>query len=252
MIKEIIKNRKGEKIVTLVEESEENKGLGFIMHGMGYNKNEPCVATVAESFRENGYTVARFDTTHTFGESNGKFENATFTNYYEDLEDVINWGSKNKWYKEPFVMAGQSIGGLCTMLFAEEHPSKVKAIAPISTIISCNLALEAYPIDVLKKWEEDGIYEWENEGEIKKMKWACAENGLKYNVLENISSLTMPVLIIVGENDKVTPVNHQKILYQMIPGKKDLKIIKGASHMFKEKAHLDEIRDLLDKWIKTL
>jgi hypothetical protein len=32
-----------------------------------------------------------FDTTHSFGESGGNYEDATTTQYYQDLEDVISW-----------------------------------------------------------------------------------------------------------------------------------------------------------------
>ena len=41
-----------------------------------------------------------------------------------------------KWYGEPFVLVGHSLGGISTALFAENYPDKVKALAPISTVVS--------------------------------------------------------------------------------------------------------------------
>jgi alpha/beta superfamily hydrolase len=103
MPKEIIKNRKGQKLAVSIEEASNQKGLVFIMHGLGGFKEQPHIETFARVFRDNDYTVVRFDTTNTFGESEGNYENATVTNYYEDLEDVINWARGGRGIKNRFV-----------------------------------------------------------------------------------------------------------------------------------------------------
>jgi pimeloyl-ACP methyl ester carboxylesterase len=61
----------------------------------------------------------------------------------------------------------------------------------------------------------------------------------------------MPVLLIVGENDTSTPPPHQKILYKKLPGKKELHIIEGASHTFRDETQLNEIKEILNNWIKS-
>ncbi len=60
----------------------------------------------------------------------------------------------------------------------------------------------------------------------------------------------MPVLLIVGEYDESTPPEHQKILFDALLGPKEMHIIKDAPHTFREPKHLEEIRQLFDKWIK--
>jgi len=246
MVETTINNRKGKKIITLIEERKNNKGLAFIMHGIGSNKDEPLLSTVSETFKQNNYTTLRFDTTNAWGNENGIFEESTLTNYYEDLEDVIKWSKNQPWYKEPFIIVGHSIGGLCMILFAEKYPEKVKAISLISTMISGKLTLETYPQELLERWEEKGMYEY---GEGKKLKWNCVEDIKKYDALKNINNLKMPTLMIVGEKDPEAPIKHQKILYGRIPGKKDLKIIPGASHLFE--SQLTEIKTLFDNWINS-
>src|SRR5260221_6400320 len=99
MDKVFIKNRKGQKIAVIVEQPNgQTKGLAFVMHGLGGFKEQPHIQVMAEAFLDNGYRVVRFDATNSFGESEGKYEDATTTNYYEDLEDVINWSKKQSWY----------------------------------------------------------------------------------------------------------------------------------------------------------
>src|SRR3989344_1988273 len=114
MHKHFIKNRKGQKLSVLVEGEEKHGLVAVVMHGLGGWKEQPHIQTFADAFLKNGFTVVRFDTTNTFGESDGKYEDATITSYYEDLEDVISWAGGEPWYLEPFWLAGHSLGGICT------------------------------------------------------------------------------------------------------------------------------------------
>ena len=161
-----IKNRKGQKIVVLLEKSENQKGLAFVMHGLGGFKEQPHIMTFADAFKENGFTVVRFDTTNSIGESDGKYEDATTTNYYEDLEDVIAWSKSQEWYLEPFWLCGHSLGGISVALFAEKFPIKVESVIPVSAVVSGKLSLEKN-----RQVQPEKIKEWERTG------WKIAESN---------------------------------------------------------------------------
>jgi pimeloyl-ACP methyl ester carboxylesterase len=257
MEKTFIENRKGEKISVLVGRKDNQKGLVFVMHGLGGFKEQEHIETIASAFQEKGFTVVRFDTTNSFGESDGKYEDATITNYYEDLEDVIKWAGGEKWYQEPFVLAGHSLGGVCTCLYSEKYPEKILALAPISTVVSGRLSVEAgkrNDADGLKKWEDTGWREDESfskPGVLKRLPWSHMVDRLKYDLIPNVAKLNMPVLLIVGENDKSTPKDHQVILFKALPGPKEIHIIKNAPHTFRSKEHLAEVRNILGTWIDT-
>ena len=75
---------------------------------------------------------------------------------------------------------------------------------------------------------------------------------LKYDLLPEVNKLVMPVLLIVGENDDSTPPAHQKILYDALPGQKEVHIIKGAPHTFRDPTHLAEIKHIFNQWIEKL
>lgn len=250
-----IKNRNNKKIVVIADISENQKGLAFVTHGLGGFKEQPHIITFAEAFKEKDYTVIRFDTTNTFGESDGLYEYATATNYYEDLEDVIKWAKKQVWYQEPFCLCGHSLGGLSIGLYAENHPNEVKALVPISTVVSGKLSLQTPRYkgnDILEKWEKTGWNIKESNGKIKKLPWSHIEDRIKYDLLDKVDRLKMPVLLIVGEQDDSTPPEHQKIFYEKLSGLKELHIIKNAPHTLKDKSHLKEIKEILLKWISKL
>jgi len=257
-MKQFIKNRKNQKLVLLVDVSPNQKGLAFVMHGLGGFKEQAHIKAFADAFKEEGLTVVSFDTTNTLGsgESEGKYEDATTTNYYEDLEDVIKWVKNKSWYQEPFWLAGHSLGGISIVLFAEKYPQKVKALAPISTVVSGKISFDSPKYrgnDILKKWKETAwrIEESKSQpGIIKKLKWSHMEDRLKYDVLPDAQKLKMPVLLIVGDQDDSTPPEHQKMLFGRLPGKKEIHIIKGAPHTFYEENHLSEIKRIFKKWIE--
>ena len=259
--KVFIQNRKTQKIAVVVEvpaqifdsQKFQSGKLAFVMHGLSGFKEQPHLQTIAAAFLERGYTVVRFDTTNTFGESEGDYENATVTNYYEDLEDVIAWSKGQPWYQEPFVLSGHSLGGICVGLYAEKYPEKVKALAPISTVVSGELTLKnSYKQGINEEWRRTG---WKEEqsiskpGVVKRLPWSHMEDRLQYDLLKNVQNLTMPVLLVVGEKDESTPVEHQKILYDALPGTKELNIIPGALHTFREAAHLAELKQIIQQWL---
>lgn len=249
----LINNRNNQKIAVLVQKAKENKGLTFVMHGLGGFKEQAHIKTFADAFLESGFNVVRFDTTNSFGESEGNYEDATTTNYYEDLEDVINWAKSQDFYSEPFFLVGHSLGGISVGMYAENFPREVKGVAPISTVVSGKLSFEAHGSEELKNWKSAGIRIKESSskpGLIKKLKWTHMEDRLKHDLLLKVNNLTMPVLLIVGENDPTTPPKHQKILYDAIPGKKEFHVIKDAPHTFREETHLTEIKNIFLEWIE--
>ena len=258
MEKIFIESRTGAKIAVIFEKAKKQKGLAFVMPGQGGFKEQPHMETFAAAFRENDYAVIRFDPRNSIGESEGKMEDATITSYYDDLEDVVRWAKTQSWYRGPFVLAGHSLGGICAALYAERHPGEVKALAPISTVVSGKLSYEAHMAHEPKEiedWKRTGWQVRESQsrpGVIKRLKWANMEDRLKYDLLEKVENLTMPVLMIVGEKDVGTPPEHQKILYDKLPGKKEMHVIKGAEHTFREKEHLNEIKEIFNCWIKSL
>lgn len=177
-----IKNRKHQTVVVVVEKQKAQKGLAFVAHGLSGNKEQPHIASFAQAFKNEGFTVVRFDTTNTFGESDGRYEDATTTNYSEDLEDVIDWAKTQDWYEEPFYLAGHSLGGISIILYAQRHPGAVKGLAPISTVVSGKLSAEAHGKEYIESWKRTGWKEEESvtvPGRIKRLKWTHMVDRLK-------------------------------------------------------------------------
>ncbi len=241
----------------ILEENENPIGLAFVMHGLGDSKDSKHIKTFSDCFKNNGYTVIRFDATNTGvenadNESEGVFEDSNISTFFEDLEDVIAWAKKQNFYIEPFILCGHSLGAISSAFYAENHPSEVKALAPISTVINVNLSKETFTKEELEHWEKTGwlIEDWD--GLEVKIKWSYLQEKEKYDLLKKADKLMMPVFMMVGQLDDCTLPRHQQILFEELPGSKCLYMIPGAPHTFRDQGHLDEAYKLLDNWIKTL
>jgi len=144
--------------------------------------------------------------------------------------------------------------------YAEEHPAEVKAVFPFAPIVSGRLSFEAterFEPGKLRKWEETGWTERMSRskpGTVLHLPWAHMEGRLKHDLETKATSLTMPVLLVVGEHDGPCPPEHQKLLFDMIPPdtEKELYIVSRAPHVFVEPEHLDQLRNIFDKWLKQL
>ncbi len=255
-----IKNRKGLKIVGDLLIPNNPKGLSFTLHGLGGFKDQLHIQALVKALTENNYIVVNFDATNSIGESEGKYENATMQNHYEDLVDVINWANTQEWYKEPFIIAGHSLGGFAVAKYAEEFPNEVKAVFPYAAVYSGKDSFEAsekFKPEEIKDWEETG---WTHRtstskpGTKMKLPWSHMEERLTHDLKLKTNKLTMPILFVVGENDTSCPPYQQQAFCDLLPKetKKEIHIIAGAPHTFKETGHLNQLENIFSNWLKKI
>lgn len=248
-----IDNRKGEYMTVVVEQGEQARGLVFIAHGLAGHRDQSHLAATAEAFLEKGFVVIRYDATKSVGQAGGKFEDASATSFYEDLEDIISWASKQAFFQETFVLVGHSLGGMACGLFAEKFPKKVKALLLLAPVVSGRLSFASPRYkDKLKAWKEAGYLEMRSDSdEPRRLQWAHVEDRLNYDLTTEAGRLTMPKLVVVGSEDHSTPLEHQEVLYRALPESKRLEVIAGAGHNFDGEENLARLREVVGGWIRV-
>lgn len=55
-----------------------------------------------------------------------------------------------------------------------------------------------------------------------------------------------------GDQDQTTPLAHQQILFEKLPGQKELHVINGSAHTFREVEHLKKLKEIFNQWIKKI
>jgi fermentation-respiration switch protein FrsA (DUF1100 family) len=87
---------------------------------------------------------------------------------------------------------------------------------------------------------------------MKRLPWSHMEDRLKYDLMPEVEKLTMPVLLIVGSLDDLTPPEHQQILFDKLSGPKELHIIPDAPHTFRAPEHLEQVKQFFISWLKEI
>lgn len=149
------------------------------------------------------------------------------------------------------IIFGLSMGGAVVMQFALDHPERVAGLGLIGTTAH-GLGPMVRADNVLSRIKEIGtaaaskevithsfsrhtdsaIVEWAQREVIKTPRHVAEPAILSldgFDVREEIGNLSVPTLIIVGEEDEITPVASSKFLHNAIPGS-ELHIIPKAAH----------------------
>lgn len=258
MQKLTLQNRKGLKIVGELETpNQEPKGTCIVQHGYSGFKEQPHVIAMKNAFLEQGFVTFNFDTTNSFGESDGKLEDSRIGLHADDLEDVVTWAKEQDWFVEPLALTGTSMGGYSVLSYAENHPGDVSYCVPVAPVVSGKLIHESNQEkdpDGYKKWQETGWLEKESSsksGVIKRSPWDLMVEYMNHDLLPQADKLTMPILLIGGSEDTSIPIKHLEILFDAIPeGNKTFEILEGLPHTPRKQEQLELLKSTIANWLE--
>ena len=249
-----IKNRRGQKIVGVVEVVENAKGVVIVMHGSGGFQEQPHLELISDLYQAEGYAVVRFDGTSSLGESEGEMIDFRVTTYLHDLEDLVDWVKKQEWFMGGLHFAGHSIGGLCANIYAQNHPRAVASVVSLSSTLSGAIYRKQTSHN-LDAWKACGYRESTSKskpGHIKRYAWELIEDLDKYDVLEGASKMTMPVLVVVGDEDRGVSPEDQERFCERIAGPSVFYKFKKTDHNYQNEGSLEQLFKVLHDWVSCL
>lgn len=223
-----LSNRKGHTlrgIVTLPGEKG-NYMTVVNLHGFGGSKSgyKSIHVAMARELAESGIACARFDF-YGNAESDGEFEEMTFTGLLEDTEDICDWVRTQDWADpDGLILSGQSLGGFTAASAAPQ-------VSPRALILMCPGAGMWYGCrERSRQLEEKGIAY----GDVEGLKFSHAFNYdlAGYQPFEDAKGYTGRVLMLLGTEDKlVTDEICEKYLENYSPDSRFVHI-EGADHNF--------------------
>ena len=194
------------------------------------------------------------------GISPDRFEDNTTESYLADIYEIV------KQYEKP-VLAGHSMGGALSQLFALKHPEMISGIILIGT----GAKLRVIPVifDMLdNNFEEyvDAIGNFmffeetsaelieASKIEIRKCKPSIISRDFAacdvFNIMDVLSDILLPSLILVGKQDLMTPAKYSNYLHEKLPNS-TLHVIDNAGHS----VMLEQPRKFnsyIKEWMSTL
>lgn len=203
----------------------------ILCHGMESSKESEKIVRLARQLSERGILALRFDFAGS-GESEGKFEDVTFSGEADDLRAAYEIVAKYPLKK--IGLFGSSMGGTVALLFTAQE----KNIAALVT-----LAAPVHPERFTERFlTPEEAREWRERGYIihhgRRLNVSLLEDGAKLAVAEAARKISCPALVIHGDRDDTVPVEEGRELYAALGGPKKLRILEGANHRLTEPAEL--------------
>jgi pimeloyl-ACP methyl ester carboxylesterase len=194
------------------------------------------------------------------GKSSDRAEDDSVHSYLGDIHDVVSKFDKP-------ILGGHSMGGALTQLYALAHPEILSGIILVGT--GAKLRVTPIIFDLLEN-NFDGYVEavgsfmfHENTSnevieaskhEVRK----CPANIIgrdfelcdNFDIMGKVSQIELPTLILVGEEDVMTPIKYSTYLHEKIKGSV-MHVIRTAGHsvMLEQFGRFNEY---IADWVKSL
>ena len=244
----------GRKIAGLLTAPAESKSRAVILlHCFTCTKHHRILRTLSEAIIAKGIAVLRFDFGGN-GESEGKLEDETYTRMIGEVGSAIDFMTSRGYTQ--LSLAGHSMGAMMSVLSAYElKETKAKSIISVVFIAGSSQAArvrDVFPAEIIRKAETEGSAQAFVYGREIILKKEFLMNVEQYNLGLAVAMLKRPILIVHGDEDELIPVFHARQLYNWAGKPKELKIIHGADHLFRDSKLLEKMTMEVAEWLDKL
>lgn len=255
VVKTKILSSKGKLSAVIHYPKNETGKLAILCSGYLDSKDYKHLTGLAEALNAQGYAVVRFDATGIW-ESEGDISEYTTTQYLEDIKHVLDFMLKESNYGH-ILLGGHSRGGQVAILYAARDP-RISAV--LSIMPSSKRTATASPFSKIgthhKDWKETGfrveyrnLPDEETEKKMFRVPYSHAIDKDKYDVVEDVKKVTVPILFIAGELDDRCPPDIVKEIFDNANEPKSLAVLSGIGHDYR---HNDSEVKFVNKEIMRL
>ncbi len=173
------------------------------------------------------------------GKTADRMEKDVTQSYLSDIDTII------RRYDQP-ILAGHSMGGMLTQLYALSQPELIRGIVLVGT--GARLKVMPAIFEMIEN-DFDGYIDAAGEFmfhkgasqelvaaskiEMRKCKPEIISRDFAacdiFDIMDDVSKITIPTLIMVGKDDMMTPVKYSEYLHKEIQNS-SLEIIENAGH----------------------
>jgi len=241
------KHNKPMLIDVFYRQTKQPKPVVIFCHGYKGFKDWGAWNLMAESFANAGFFFVKFNFSHNGGTVEQPidfpdleaFGNNNYTKELDDLECVIDWISNSDDFSNEISLTKISLighsraGGIVTIKAAEDtRVSKVITLAGV-----CDYKKRTATTGGLEQWKKEGVKYVLNGRTQQQMPHYYQfyedfeSNETRLTIKRAVENLSIPMLIIHGDNDTSVFIKEAENLHQWNP-KSRLEIIENANHVF--------------------
>ena len=246
---------------------------GTVVFVGGLSSHALMYAGFLDALSRRGHAVVALDL-RGHGRSSGERGDFTIESVIEDLAAAA--GYARQLFGGPVTVLGSSLGGFFALVGANavegfdagishgvllpELPitAKDRRLAPLARLLARAAPRLRLSTRLLTDW--GGVAESpELRAAIQAdplMAWRyttrAIASGSSYRPARPLTDLRVPHLLIVGEHDRMTPLEYARQVYARMSGPKELAVVHGAGHMGGLVEHRDEMLALVDDFLRRV
>ncbi|TVS08918.1 MAG: OsmC family protein [Gammaproteobacteria bacterium] len=202
------------------------KATALFAHCFTCGRNIRAARDITRALAAAGFAVLRFDFTG-LGDSEGEFEDTTFSSNLDDLEDAATWLGET--LAAPQLLVGHSLGGTAALAVAERLDS-VRAVA--------TLAAPAQPEHVLKNFgddlariEEEGSAEVDLGGRPFRVRRDFIDDARSHDLSARLRKLRRALLVMHAPGDRVVAIDQAETIFTSALHPKSFVSLDEADHL---------------------
>jgi len=240
------KNDDGEKLAGTLHLSE-SPVVGCVIFGHCFtcSRHTTVLRETARKLTDRGIAALRFDFSGN-GRSEGDFINTAYTRHVSEIASARQFLATKGLAR--FGLAGHSMGAAVSIL-AALRMTDVVGVSAFSGRLGGLDPKAMFTDEQLSALRETGRLRFQSRGRELALSSAFFEDAAQYDILEAVSTLDAPLLVIHGDKDEIIPVWHARAAKERNP-RVTLEIVHGADHMFSDAALREKAADLAADWFR--
>jgi pimeloyl-ACP methyl ester carboxylesterase len=223
--------------------------LALLCHGFLSGKNSTTNKTLTRLLNERGIATFRFDFFGQ-GDSDGPFEALTTTLAVHQAHAALNLVTAKGYGRIGLV--GSSFGGLVAILTTAQRGDIVCLALKCPVVDFAEELRLTFGPEELARWQATNTIQNIMGGPDRvRLQYDFYEDCLKQIAYTPAEHITVPTLIVQGEQDECVPLHQSKRLYDALRGPKKLDLLPNADHQFTRGEDFHQMTSSISHWLIT-
>ena len=221
----------------------EPEAFALFAHCFTCSKNIKAAGHIARAMTNAGIAVLRFDFTG-LGQSEGAFEDTTFSSNVADLLAAVDWLEEN--YRAPEILFGHSLGGTAVLQAAPKVPSAV-AVATIGSPADPQHVTHLFR-ESAEELQEQGMAEVVLGGRPFSMKKSFVDDLADHDLPASIGRLRKALLVMHAPLDDTVEIDNASALFAAAKHPKSFVSLDKADHLLTREEDSRYAGEVLAAW----
>jgi uncharacterized protein len=223
--------------------------LALLCHGFLSDKNSTTNKTLTRLLNEQGLATLRFDFFGQ-GESDGPFEEITTTLAVHQTEAALDLVIARGY--DRIGLIGSSFGGLVSILTAAQRRDIACLSLKCPVVDFAEELRLTFGADELARWQAtDTVPNIMGGSDRVRLRYDFYKDCLRQIAYGPAEHITVPTLIVQGQQDECVPLHQSQRLYDALRGPKKLDLLPHADHRFTRGEDFHQMTTSISDWLVT-